>query len=98
MDDFESRYAAVPRGTIEDESGTRVTYFRRRILPSQAEHAVPRRTVDWTEMPERLDLLAASTLGDAFAFWRICDANDAMNPFDLVAECEGRLEIPSELS
>ena len=75
-----------------------MTYYRRRILPPSADHAAPRRTVDWTQQPERLDLLAAKTLGDAFAFWRICDANDAMNPFDLIAECEGRVEIPSELS
>ena len=32
---------------------------------------------------DRLDLICARTLGDPEHFWRICDANDAMNPFDL---------------
>ena len=32
----------------------------------------------------RLDTIAASTIGDAQQFWRLCDANDALNPFDLV--------------
>ena len=40
--------------------------------------------------------VAAQALGDAFQFWRICDANEAMNPFDVVAERAGVLRIPSE--
>jgi nucleoid-associated protein YgaU len=45
---------------------------------------------------DRLDLIAFRTLGDPEIFWRICDANDAMNPFDLVADGEiGRkLRVP----
>lgn len=34
---------------------------------------------------DRLDLIAANHLGDPTAFWRICDANTALNPDDLVA-------------
>jgi len=39
---------------------------------------------------DRLDLIATNAFGDPEQFWRICDANDAMNPFDLTAEI-GRL-------
>jgi hypothetical protein len=35
---------------------------------------------------DRLDLITARTLGDPEQFWRICDANNAMNPFALTAE------------
>jgi hypothetical protein len=30
-----------------------------------------------------MDTIAASELGDPEAYWRICDANDAMRPDDL---------------
>ncbi len=43
---------------------------------------------------ERLDQIAARTLGNAEHFWRICDANNAMNPFDLTDEPGRKLRIP----
>ena len=96
MDMSNGRYAGIGTDAIEDEHGPKVIYLRRRFLPSSDEIA-GRRTVEATAMRDRLDLVAASTLGDAFAYWRICDANDAMNPFDLVAECQGQLRIPSDI-
>jgi hypothetical protein len=42
---------------------------------------------------ERLDLLTHRALADPLQFWRIADANDAINPFDL--EEDGRpLRVP----
>ena len=41
-----------------------------------------------------MDLIAARTIGDAEQFWRICDANDAMNPADLTAESGETLRVP----
>jgi hypothetical protein len=43
---------------------------------------------------ERLDLIAARFFGDPEHFWRICDANNAMNPFDLTDGIGQRLRIP----
>lgn len=43
---------------------------------------------------DRLDLIASRTLGNPEHFWRICDANNAMNPFDLTAEIGRTLRIP----
>jgi hypothetical protein len=97
MDVNRGRYAGIGTDRIEDETGAYAIYLRRRFLPSGSD-IDGSRTFDAAHMPERLDLVAALALGDAFSFWRICDANDAMNPFDVVAESEGgRLRIPSEL-
>jgi hypothetical protein len=38
--------------------------------------------------------LTARALGDPEQFWRICDANNAMYPPDLVAEPGQRLRVP----
>jgi len=42
---------------------------------------------------ERLDIIAGAELGDPLAFWRLCDANDAMRPDDLTAEVGRRLRV-----
>ena len=40
-----------------------------------------------------MDLIAANELGDAEAYWRICDANNAMRPEDLASPIGRRLRI-----
>jgi hypothetical protein len=42
---------------------------------------------------ERLDKITARYLNDPLQFWRICDANAAMNPPELTAEIGRRLRI-----
>jgi len=42
---------------------------------------------------DRLDLITARTLSDPEQFWRIADANDAMDPTDLTNEPGSRLRI-----
>lgn len=44
---------------------------------------------------ERLDLVTHRTLGDSLQFWRICDANDAINPFDLIDPEGQMLRVPT---
>ena len=97
MIDADSRYSGVGTTTIEAEEGRSVLYLRRRLLPSSASIDSSRSLQALGER-NRLDLVAFRALGDAFAFWRICDANDALNPFELVAERAGRLRIPSGVS
>jgi len=94
MIDPESRYTDVGHATMDTGDGTRVMYLRRRMLPDPDSIASVR-SVYAMETATRLDLLSALTLGDAFAFWRLCDANGAMNPFEVVAESGGRLRVPS---
>jgi hypothetical protein len=43
---------------------------------------------------ERLDNITARHLGDPEQFWRLCDANNAMHPDELIAEIGRRLRIP----
>ena len=86
-----SRYAAVPVAAWQGPGGTTVVYLRRRFVPpperliAVGEHVVGQ--------GERLDTIAASTLGDPELFWRLCDANRAMRPDDLAAEAGGRLRV-----
>ena len=91
MFDFTSRYANIATGSYSTSDGRTVTYVLRRWLPSGAVLPV---LAEVTVQPrERLDLLTHRTLGDPLQFWRIADANDASNPFDL--EEDGRtLRIP----
>jgi hypothetical protein len=42
---------------------------------------------------DRLDMITFRTLGDPLHFWRVCDANNAMNPVELTAEPGRKLRI-----
>jgi hypothetical protein len=83
MIDHESRYAAVGTLTLELASGP-VVYLKRRFLP-QGERLSLLATVP-VAPGERIDAVAYRTLGDPLAFWRICDANDAMDPQAMLAD------------
>lgn len=86
-----SRYYAIPTTTTETADGKKVTYLRRRFIPSPdrftliQEHAVIE--------GERLDNITALHLGDPEQFWRICDANGAMRPDELTETIGRRLFI-----
>ena len=69
-----------------------ITYVKRRFLPPALDHHL---LVEVTVAEgDRLDLIAARTLGNAEQYWRICDANDAMDPYELTAEPGRVLDIP----
>jgi hypothetical protein len=76
-----SRYYAIATATMVTPTGTTVVYLERRFLPSPANFA----TVQWytVTQADRLDNIANKFLGDPLAFWRICDANNAMRPEEL---------------
>ncbi|HEX6082959.1 MAG TPA: hypothetical protein VF266_00435 [Thermoanaerobaculia bacterium] len=75
-----SRYEKSPLVTVTREDGTTVVAVQpqRRVQPDVAllyhRHDV-----------ERLDHLAAQYLGDATAFWKLCDAANAIAPDALAA-------------
>jgi hypothetical protein len=77
-----SRYSRIETATRETPGGKTVRYLKRRFLPPAGtfnllrEHTVVE--------GERLDHITYVELGDPEQFWRICDANHAMHPDDLL--------------
>ncbi len=92
MFDSQSRYAALEKTTTTLPDGRMAAYVRRRFLPQGANLPLLQQTT--VLQGERLDLLTARTLGDPEQFWRVADANNAMNPIELT-EAPGRmLRVP----
>jgi len=92
MFDPTSRYASLKTATFTTADGRRTTYVRRRFLPDGT--AMPLLTAVTVTQGNRLDLITARTLGDPLQFWRVADANDAMNPADLTAQPGTTLRVP----
>jgi hypothetical protein len=86
-----SRYYGIETVLYKTNNGRTIVYLRRRLLPSVErfallqEHSVVE--------GERLDSIAAQYLGDAEAFWRIADANSAMQPEELTSITGRRIRI-----
>jgi hypothetical protein len=95
MFDPQSRYAQIETATTEvpgpDGQPRPVRYVRRRFVPPPAagttlvEHTVAQ--------GDRLDNVTARYLGDPTQFWRVCDANGAMEPDELTEEPGRRIRI-----
>lgn len=77
-----SRYHAIETATLVVGEDIEIPYLRRRFLPASdrfttiLEHVVTQ--------GDRLDNVTARHLGDPLQFWRVCDANHAMNPPELM--------------
>ena len=92
MFDPTSRYANLETTELTTPEGRVVRYARRRFLP-QGEQ-LPLLVEVAVTQGDRLDLIAVTTLNDPEQFWRICDANNTMNPFDLLDEPGRTLRVP----
>jgi hypothetical protein len=88
-----SRYANLETAKLTAPDGRVIAYKRRRFLPRPAAMAVLAEVT--VAQGERLDLIAARALGDPEQFWRICDANGAMNPVELTGEPGRALRVPA---
>ena len=92
MSDPTSRYYQIGRTIRTDADGHRTVYLKRRMLP--APESLPIMTAVTVTQETRLDLIAARLQGNPLLSWRIADANEALNPFDLTA-VQGRvLRVP----
>jgi len=72
--------------------GQRTIVYKSRRFLSRDE----RRPAMWEAVvkdSDRPDLLAARTLQQPDLFWRVCDANDVMNPFELTERSGRRIRI-----
>ena len=86
-----SRYYHLETINLTLANGRVVAYKRRRFLP-QGEDMPLLAEVTVTQ-GDRLDMITARLLGDPEQFWRICDANNAMNPAELTAEIGRTLRV-----
>jgi hypothetical protein len=86
-----SRYYQIETATLETAERKIIVYVRRRFVPSSdrfellLEHTVVQ--------GDRLDNITAKYLGDPEQFWRVCDANNAMQPDELTSVIARRLRI-----
>ena len=87
-----SRYYNLETATYVAADGREIAYKRRRFLP-QGEDMPLLVEVTVTE-GDRIDLITARALGDPEQFWRVCDANNAMNPIELTEEAGQVLRVP----
>ena len=83
-----SRYKNTPQIETQTADGRQVKAVAPRALPPTP--GVPHEV----KTNDRLDILAFRKLNDPLAFWRIADANTALDPFTLVDEAGDAINIP----
>ncbi len=84
-----SRYTKVEDATFTTADGREVTYKKTRFIPpttGRFGHVLGE--------GERLDHIAWRYYRDAERFWRICDANAALWPDDLLDEAGRTILVP----
>jgi hypothetical protein len=84
-----SRYERVADAEVQDGRGRVVRYKKARSIletPAQMGHVL--------NQGERLDLIAHRYYQDPERFWRICDANLATWPGDLIEQAGKTILIP----
>jgi hypothetical protein len=86
-----SRYHGIETAELETPDGTRTIYIRRRFIPQPDRFAfLQEHTVAEGERP---DNIAARYLSDPQQFWRICDANAVMDPWELTEAAGKKVRI-----
>jgi hypothetical protein len=86
-----SRYYGLDTATLKTGTDKTIVYLRRRFIPPPEQFSLlQEHTV--TE-GERLDNITAQYLGDPEQFWRVADANNAMNPSELTQTIGRKLRI-----
>jgi hypothetical protein len=87
-----SRYYGIEIAKFVAADGRETVYLRRRFLPDLrtiivlSEHTVAE--------GDRLDNVTAGYLGDPEQFWRVGDANEEMEPDQLMVEVGRAIRIP----
>lgn len=88
----QSRYAVVPDRLYTAADGSETLYKARRFAPQPSR--LPLQQLATVGQGERLDVLTARALGPPELYWRIADANGAIDPFALVAVPGRQLRVP----
>lgn len=87
-----SRYYRLEIKTYKTSDNREIAYKARRF-PPQGEK-MPLMLETDVNQGDRLDQITHRTLGDPEHFWRICDANNARNPFELTDVPGRKLRVP----
>lgn len=88
------RYDGATPASYTGPDGVTVNWLVPPILnPGPASSSAQTAIVRPDEV-NRLDLIAARVLGQAGLAWRLAEANDAMDPFDLCGDAGTVLRLP----
>lgn len=91
MFSINSRYYGIATATLETPGGETINYVRRRFVPPPENFALLLEHV--VTEGERLENITAQYLGDPEQYWRVCDANGAIRPQELVETVGRRIRI-----
>jgi hypothetical protein len=86
-----SRYYNIEKTTFDTNGDRTLIYVRRRFVPPPERFSLLQKHV--VVEGDRLDNVTAKYLADPEQFWRVCDANRAMRPDELMEEIGRRLRI-----
>jgi hypothetical protein len=86
----DSRYYRFPTLSYTAPNGQTVTYLAPRVVPQPGPASYATVAQHTVKQGDRLDLLAATYLGDPLMFWLLCDANGAVRP-DALTETAGAI-------
>ena len=79
----DSRYYNSATLTYTAPNGQTITYLARRFVPQPGAPNYATVAQHTVKQSDRLDLIAATYLGDPLMYWLICDANGAVRPDQL---------------
>ena len=86
-----SRYYTTATSMLVTPDGRMIPYLKRRFVPAPERFATV--SEHGVVSGDRIDLLAATYLGDPEIYWQLCDANGAMRPDELTETVGTRLRI-----
>jgi nucleoid-associated protein YgaU len=86
-----SRYYSISTAEFRTPDGKKIVYLRRRFVPQPSSFALLQEHT--VAEGDRLDNISFRYLGDPLQFWRICDANAAIRPEELIEVVGRRLRI-----
>ena len=86
-----SRYHNIETTTYKTADGNEIVHLKRRFVPAPERFTLLQEHL--VAEGDRLDNITAQYLGDPLQFWRVCDANNTMNPSELTIRIGRRLRI-----
>ena len=86
-----SRYYGLPTLTQTFPDGRTISYLTRRFVPQPDQFSLLK--LHAVVQNDRLDILAGTYFDDPQQYWRICDANNAIRPNELVETIGRQLRI-----